>query len=215
MTEHTRVAVAAPVPICIFLLVFDLIGYLRRKSLIERRYPDTSNGRRLDLYLSRNVSINNFQRRIDEEVEGDSSDKHLGLAISACMERARSQFLATEREGQNPAASTVKCDQILEEIKSQVSLRLLHLRLIRLIRHCPPFPLVLTLFGFGHTCFLLAPSPLILPPSPSLLSPPSFTKQATLQVAQIERSSRARALPSGAPGKKYEESRILIVTGLY
>ena len=193
MPEHTRVAVAAPVPVCIFLLVFDLIGYLRRKSLMERRYPDTSNGRRLDLYLSRNVPINNFQRRIDEEVEGDSSDTHLGLAISACMERARSQFLATERKGQDTAASTVKCDQILEEIKLQVSLRLLHLRLVRLPRHCHLF----SLGAFSH------PSA----PSPCLLSPPSLTKQATLQVAQIERSSRARAPPSGAPGNKYEESR--------
>jgi len=115
MKEHTRVAVAAPVPICIILMVFEIIGYLRRMSLLRKRYPDSSTGRRIDLYLSRNTPIE--APKLEEEV--DTKNKNMSLAISACMERARSQVLASEKEEQESAGS--RYNHVLEEIKSKVA----------------------------------------------------------------------------------------------
>ena len=90
--EHARIAVAAPVPFNVVLIVIELIGFLWRYKIIHKRYPDCQLGRRVDLYLSRNIPAACVQAG-----PVTVADKNTELAISACMERARSMVLQEER----------------------------------------------------------------------------------------------------------------------
>jgi hypothetical protein len=57
IVEHTRVAVAAPVPFNVILIVVEFILFLTQHKPAQKKWPDCKFGRMIDLFLSRNTPI--------------------------------------------------------------------------------------------------------------------------------------------------------------
>jgi len=109
MTEHSRAAMAAPLPFNVFTGILEVGNLVFQWRRLLRKYPDCPVGRRIDLYMSRNTGL----PAAEEDLAYTSEDKAVGLQISACMERARSQVLDTERQKE-------KKDELLERLQSDL-----------------------------------------------------------------------------------------------
>jgi len=54
LEEHSRRAIAAPVPFNVILLIIEVILYCWENQRVKDRYPDCTWGQRIDVFLSRN-----------------------------------------------------------------------------------------------------------------------------------------------------------------
>jgi hypothetical protein len=109
MVEHSRAAMAAPLPFNVFTGIVEFGRLVFSWKRLRRKYPDCPVGRRIDLYLSRNAGL----PAADDDMAYTSEDKAVGLQISACMERARSHVLETERQKE-------KKDELLQSLQSEL-----------------------------------------------------------------------------------------------